>query len=132
MNPPFHLKKKLTGYDRDYWDIDFVMRAYGMLKPGGEIIAIVSLNLSHGLRRYDDFINNHVEVVQEFENYKWNPFGKKTKEAKIGKKKDEKKKNQNMDPRAQQMSITLNFQIIKLVKTIDIPKNRRKKRKKKK
>tara|TARA_R110001606_G_scaffold254709_1_gene402684 strand:+ start:615 stop:4226 length:3612 start_codon:yes stop_codon:yes gene_type:complete len=127
MNPPFHLKKKLTGYDRDYWDIDFVMRAYGMLKLGGELIAIVSLNLSHGLKRYDDFINNHVEVIQEYENYKWNPFGKKTKELKIGKK-ERKKKNQRKDPRAQQMSITLNFQIIKLIKTIDKPKKRKKKK----
>ena len=37
MNPPFHLQKaNFTYLDKDYYDIDFVKRAYYMLKNGGE------------------------------------------------------------------------------------------------
>jgi tRNA1(Val) A37 N6-methylase TrmN6/superfamily II DNA/RNA helicase len=40
MNPPFHLRKSsLTYLKRDYYDIDFVKRAFYMLKKGGELIA---------------------------------------------------------------------------------------------
>ena len=35
MNPPFHLQKaNFTYLDKDYYDIDFVKRAYYMLKNG--------------------------------------------------------------------------------------------------
>lgn len=41
MNPPFHLKKGKE-YKKDYYDIDFVKRAYAMLKPyTGILVAIV-------------------------------------------------------------------------------------------
>ena len=37
MNPPFHLQKaNFTYLDKDYYDIDFVKRAYYMLKDKGE------------------------------------------------------------------------------------------------
>ncbi len=118
-NPPFHLKKQLTGYDRDYWDIDFVQRAYGMLKRGGELIAIVSLNLSHGLQRYDKWIKKYVQVVERYENYKWDPFKKKAKLKQTEEKKEveEKKKTRKSNiVRKKTMKITLNFQIIRLTK----------------
>ena len=115
MNPPFHLKKQLTGYDRDYWDIDFVQRAYGMLKKGGEIIAIVSLNLSHGLNRYKEWINKYVQVIEEYENYQWDPFKKKPKLKKTEEKKERKTKSKSNIVR-KSMKITLNFQIIRLIK----------------
>ena len=86
MNPPFHLKKQLTGYDRDYWDIDFIQRAYDMLKIGGEIIAVVSLNLSHGKSKYKKWIDKYVQVIQEYENYKWDPY-KKNPKLKVSKEK---------------------------------------------
>ena len=42
MNSPFHLRKAdFTYLDRDYYDIDFVKRAYYMLKDKGELIALV-------------------------------------------------------------------------------------------
>jgi hypothetical protein len=42
MNSPFHLRKvDFTYLDRDYYDIDFVQRAYYMLKDKGELIALV-------------------------------------------------------------------------------------------
>jgi tRNA1(Val) A37 N6-methylase TrmN6 len=42
MNSPFHLRKvDFTYLDRDYFDIDFVQRAYYMLKDRGELIALV-------------------------------------------------------------------------------------------
>jgi 16S rRNA G966 N2-methylase RsmD len=41
MNPPFHLEKRLhKELDRDYYDIDFVRRAYAMLDNGGRLVAI--------------------------------------------------------------------------------------------
>lgn len=41
MNPPFHLQKRLNPeLNRDYYDIDFVMRAYAMLENGGQLVAI--------------------------------------------------------------------------------------------
>ena len=42
MNPPFHLKKNKYLL-KDIYDIDFVKRAYGMLKIGGVLIAITSI-----------------------------------------------------------------------------------------
>lgn len=43
MNPPFHLRKS-EDYNliRDVWDFDFIKRAFGLLKKGGELIAITS------------------------------------------------------------------------------------------
>jgi hypothetical protein len=43
MNPPFHLRKSnRSDLIRDIWDIDFVKRAYAMLKVGGVLVAITS------------------------------------------------------------------------------------------
>ena len=44
MNPPFHLRKSLMPdlLIKDVYDIDFVKRAYAMLKEGGVLVAIVS------------------------------------------------------------------------------------------
>ena len=41
MNPPFHLTKKNTGFSRDYYDIDFIKRAWAMLDDGGRLVSIV-------------------------------------------------------------------------------------------
>lgn len=43
MNPPFHLRKS-EDYNllKDVWDFDFIQRAFGFLKVGGELLAIVS------------------------------------------------------------------------------------------
>ena len=41
MNPPFHLDKKLNKkYKKDYYDYDFVKRAYAMLEVNGVLVAI--------------------------------------------------------------------------------------------
>lgn len=43
MNPPFHLRKSENALQiRDIWDLDFVRRAFGMLKKDGELLAITS------------------------------------------------------------------------------------------
>ena len=43
MNPPFHLRNTTNDiYTRDIYDMDFVKRAYTMLKPGGVLVAIIS------------------------------------------------------------------------------------------
>lgn len=50
MNPPFHLKKKFSKLPMDIWDGDFIAKAYTLLKPGGEILAIATskaFDLSH-------------------------------------------------------------------------------------
>jgi hypothetical protein len=41
MNPPFHLDKRLNKkYKKDYYDYDFVQRAYAMLEVNGVLVAI--------------------------------------------------------------------------------------------
>ena len=41
MNPPFHLDKRINKkYKKDYYDYDFVKRAYAMLELNGVIVAI--------------------------------------------------------------------------------------------
>lgn len=57
MNPPFHLRKGLK-YKKDYYDIDFVKRAFGMLKVGGELIAITSQKWINN-KEYSDWLNSH-------------------------------------------------------------------------
>ena len=43
MNPPFHLRKSEDlNLLRDTWDYDFIKKAFGLLKVGGELIAITS------------------------------------------------------------------------------------------
>lgn len=41
MNPPFHLRKNENGLINDVYDYDFILRAYAMLKPGGNLHAII-------------------------------------------------------------------------------------------
>ena len=42
-NPPFHLRNTTNDiYTRDIYDMDFVKRAYTMLKPDGILVAIIS------------------------------------------------------------------------------------------
>ena len=43
-------------YKKDYWDIDFVMKAYKYLRPNGELLAITSADLSHGKKPYKRWI----------------------------------------------------------------------------
>ena len=102
MNPPFHLKKELNleTQKKDLYDIDFVKKAYDMLKPGGELLSITSSYLSHGKRENEKWITeNGVNVVKEYRSYKWSP----TKE-----KEEKGKKSTKLDP--------LNFDIIKITK----------------
>jgi 16S rRNA G1207 methylase RsmC len=78
MNPPFHLKKSSTGYKKDYWDIDFVMKAYKYLSPNGELLAITSAYLSHGKKTYKKWIKKledegKLTLLKEYKNYKWSP-----------------------------------------------------------
>jgi len=111
MNPPFHLKHQYNRatIDKDMYDIDFVMKAYDMLKDGGELLAITSSYLSHGKAYANKFIKDkNVEVVQEYRNYKWSA----TKE------KEEKGKKST--------KLNLNFDLIRIVK----PKKEEPKRKK--
>ena len=72
MNPPFHLKKSLTNYDRDYWDSDFVLNAYKMLKKGGEILAITSpMLIKHGGSLWKGAIKKNTTLLKEYKDYKW-------------------------------------------------------------
>lgn len=61
MNPPFHLKRadfpKL--YKRDVWDIDFIKRAFGMLKVGGKLVALLSKK----------YVNNNDGIFGEFNDW---------------------------------------------------------------
>lgn len=70
MNPPFHLRKsEIAKYKKDYYDIDFVKRAFGMLKLGGELVAIVSQKwLNH--KDYKNWLEQH-EVQHFEETVKW-------------------------------------------------------------
>lgn len=72
MNPPFHLKKTLTNYDRDYWDSDFVLKAYDMLKKGGEILAITSpMLIKHAGKLWKGSIKKNTTLLKEYKEYKW-------------------------------------------------------------
>lgn len=45
MNPPFHLDKRLNKkYKKDYYDYDFIKRAYAMLELNGVLVAITGTN----------------------------------------------------------------------------------------
>ena len=71
MNPPFHLRKaNLSFLDRDYYDIDFVKRAYYMLKDGGELIALVKSENANKAE-YSKWLNEHNAEVIEFEYKDW-------------------------------------------------------------
>jgi hypothetical protein len=61
MNPPFHLKRSdfPTIFKRDVYDVDFVMRAFSMLKVGGKLIAIISRA----------FINNNKYPFGDFNKF---------------------------------------------------------------
>jgi hypothetical protein len=112
MNPPFHLRKSSFSYlDRDYYDIDFVKKAFYMLKDKGELIALCG----RITKKEDiDWITARGEIINT--SYKnWQDPTKKTKEerkaAKIAqinlsivviyydpKKEKTKEKNNALDP----------------------------------
>lgn len=112
MNPPFHLRKSSFSYlDRDYYDIDFVKKAFYMLKDKGELIALCGR-----ITKKEDieWITARGEIINT--SYKnWQDPTKKTKEerkaAKIAqinlsivviyydpKKEKTKEKNNALDP----------------------------------
>ena len=119
MNPPFHLKKRFSGMKADVWDGDFIARAYSLLKPGGEILAIATnmiTKLTHNTMTrkkktattfeglsLDTFVKpplSTIEIMKEYKAHKWTP-----KEGKGGK-------------------LTLTFTMYKITKPIeedDIP-----------
>lgn len=65
MNPPFHLQKRDTKYEKDYWDADFVIRACGMLKDGGELLCIVSPGFLKNMKNLKININNNVFKIDD-------------------------------------------------------------------
>jgi hypothetical protein len=80
MNPPFHLRKSELSYlNRDYYDFDFVKRAFYMLKKGGELIAITGqVNKKEDLDWYNKFNANIINMTVK----NWTDTSKKTKEEK--------------------------------------------------
>lgn len=79
MNPPFHLRKSsLTYLNRDYYDIDFVKRAFYMLKKGGELIALVSQVKENNKQWLKE---NGADII-DINVKNWTDTSKKTKEEK--------------------------------------------------
>ena len=71
MNSPFHLRKNdFTYLDRDYYDIDFVKRAYYMLKNGGELIALVKTENTEKTE-FKKWLDNHDCIIHSFEYKDW-------------------------------------------------------------
>jgi hypothetical protein len=70
MNPPFHLEKRYNkDYNKDYYDIDFVMRAYAMLKPyTGVLVAIVGRSWEKN-EKYQQFLIDVDAKVYNKEEY---------------------------------------------------------------
>ena len=80
MNPPFHLRKSNLSYlDRDYYDIDFVKRAFYMLKKGGELIALVSRVYKEDDKKW---LNDNRADIININVKNWTDKSKKTKEEK--------------------------------------------------
>jgi tRNA1(Val) A37 N6-methylase TrmN6 len=108
MNPPFHLQKKyIKGLDKDYYDIDFVKRAYYMLKDGGELIALVRYENSQK-KQYLDWLEEKKAIIMPFEYKNWEEGKTKGKLSKISKiklsfikmiksKTDDKERNNELD-----------------------------------
>lgn len=74
MNPPFHLKKALTGLNRDYWAFDFVERAYTFLKENGSIYVIGPVNMFSRDKKYEAWTekeDKRVDVLKTYDKYKW-------------------------------------------------------------
>jgi len=79
MNPPFHLRKSSLSYlKRDYYDIDFVKRAFYMLKKGGELIALVGQVKESN----KEWFNKNGASIIDFNVKNWTDTSKKTKEEK--------------------------------------------------
>lgn len=71
MNPPFHLQKiNFTYLDKDYYDIDFVKRAYYMLRNGGELIALVRTENTQK-EDFKKWLKNHDCIIHNFEYKDW-------------------------------------------------------------
>lgn len=83
MNPPFHLKKSLNeGLKKDLFDMDFIIKAYEWLKPGGEMLIIASTYLDRNTF-YKNFIKTvELETIKIYENYKWKGTKEKDTQAK--------------------------------------------------
>jgi predicted RNA methylase len=71
MNPPYHLQKRYIPHlDRDYYDMDFVMKCFNMLKDNGELIALVkyeNANKEYFKKWLDD---NNADVINMMKT-KW-------------------------------------------------------------
>lgn len=71
-NPPFHLK---TATDANLlgkvWDIDFIERAFSMLKVGGEMVAITGKNwtFSNENKELRKFFTGKEDVIRENNNF---------------------------------------------------------------
>jgi hypothetical protein len=65
MNPPFHLDKRFNKkYKKDYYDYDFVKRAYAMLDIGGILVAITGTNYLKNPSIIKWYNNNDAKITQ--------------------------------------------------------------------
>jgi hypothetical protein len=68
MNPPFHLKKN-NYFKYDIYDIDFIIKAYPMLKIGGSIISITSTHFLRNKKHLEWLESHNFEYITK--KIKW-------------------------------------------------------------
>jgi tRNA1(Val) A37 N6-methylase TrmN6 len=65
MNPPFHLDSKLNKkYKKDYYDYDFVKRAYAMLEMNGVLVAITGTNYKKNQEILNWYEDKNAKITQ--------------------------------------------------------------------
>jgi len=85
MNPPFHLQKKLIPtLDKDYYDIDFIQRAYRMLSNNGELIALVRKE-NRLKKEFDKWLKDRDATFIDLDNVKYQHSKEKGEISNIGK-----------------------------------------------
>lgn len=71
MNPPYHLYKKYNpNLDRDYYDMDFVKKAFLMLDAGGELIALVRKE-NREKQQYADWLKTKKHSILDLIDQQW-------------------------------------------------------------
>ena len=82
MNPPFHLRKNTNiKYKKDYFDYDFVKRAFGMLSENGVLVAIMGVDYLKN-ENIIKWFKEHNFIISKPEKHKFNENAK-TESAKI-------------------------------------------------
>lgn len=85
MNPPFHLKKSDFNWaNRDYWDVDFVLKCYDMLSEGGEIIALIKAGHTK-IKDYENKFKDLDMYITFLKDVKWAASEEKGAKSKINK-----------------------------------------------